>query len=287
MQGKSLECGLTQSQIKRILRGEELPAPLMADVEQHLKACDECQNFLDSTKLELAAQIASRTQTQPAAKKPAPAPTVPKRKPTKAAAEAYKQPSPPAGLKNGKTLALSIGLAAVLILMSTILRDPTKLFGPRAISSSLGEKALKVTEPDEVIKYTDEELEKMAHEGEEGEGHQEEEHAPADEHHEETPGDHEPEHREEEPAKPKPADPNDQNLLIAEGGETVTPHPKPEPEKPAAKPAAKPAPKPSTKRSTTRRTTTSTTKKAPASKPKTATGGGIKVYDKDGNPINP
>lgn len=282
MQGKSLECGLTQSQIKRILRGEELPAPLMSDVEQHLRACDECQNFLDATKLELAAQIASRTQAKPEAKKPAAVPTQPKRKkPTKAAAEAYQSPAPPAGLKNGKTLALSIGLAAVLILMSTVLRDPTKLFGPKAISTSLGEKALKVSEPKEVIKYTDEELAAMANEEAE---------APAtDEHHEEEPP-AEPEHgsddhHEEEPAKPKPADPNSQNLLIAEGGEkTVAPHPTPEPEKPATKPATQPTKKPTTRRTTPRKSTP-TVKKSP---PKTSSsGGGIKVYDKDGNPINP
>lgn len=125
MQVESVECQLAQVQLKRYLQGEELPADLMAELERHLKTCGNCKEAAQRQRDSLAGMLGkpAKPKLNPwavlASEKAAVTPTGGK-------------PNILAAFKNSKTIALSGALALVLIAMSTILRDPTKLLGPKA-----------------------------------------------------------------------------------------------------------------------------------------------------------
>ena len=116
MKVQNIECQLAQVQLKRYLAGEELPGELLTDLETHLEDCTECRE----------AAKKQRAAAEPSAEQPK----------LKLAEEAAEKPARAkvdlSGLKNSKTLLLSGALAVVLIAMSTVLRDPTKLFGAKA-----------------------------------------------------------------------------------------------------------------------------------------------------------
>lgn len=127
--------------------GEELPYALVADLEAHLKNCPECmaiaQAKRESLKGVLASEITGRKIAQPqhttskraeelkkaitsgvvAIQSPADVFAIPD---SEFKAEKMQKPN------NKKAVAYSIGLALLLVLMSTVFKDPTKLFGPRA-----------------------------------------------------------------------------------------------------------------------------------------------------------
>lgn len=120
----SLECELTRVQMKRYLGGEELPEPLMEELEQHVHACASCRHYLDTQKLKLAAKLSG------------------------AKAEKVKSPVEPKGPKDSdvfhepkqklftpKTLGLAAALALVLFAMSAVAKDPTIVFGRKASSA--------------------------------------------------------------------------------------------------------------------------------------------------------
>lgn len=117
----SLECELTRVQMKRYLGGEELPEPLMEELEQHVHACASCRHYLDTQKLKLASKLSG------------------------AKAEKVKAPVEPKGPKDSdvfhepkqklftpKTLGLAAALALVLFAMSAVAKDPTIMFGRKA-----------------------------------------------------------------------------------------------------------------------------------------------------------
>lgn len=120
MQTRNLECQLAMAQLKRYLSGARLSDEAMEALESHVIECPECQ-------LAVQAQRAQNEQTAPTAPLTqavvqTPAPTA--------------QSSKPVLGGHLKTLGLSLGLAIILIAMSMIANDPTKLFGDRLQSTS-------------------------------------------------------------------------------------------------------------------------------------------------------
>lgn len=113
----SLECQLAQVQIKRFLNGDNIPEDLLKDLEQHLVSCSDC---LAVAKGERAAVESHMVAT------PGEVVQIRQKAPATSVFDVFKQP---------KTLLLSAALGVVLILMSTIMRDPTKFLGGKAIAA--------------------------------------------------------------------------------------------------------------------------------------------------------
>ena len=113
----SLECQLAQVQIKRFLNGDNIPEDLLKDLEQHLLSCSDCLAVAKGERDAIEAHMVAT---------PAEAAQIRQKAPASNVLDVFKQP---------KTLALSVGLGVVLILMSTIMRDPTKLLGAKAINA--------------------------------------------------------------------------------------------------------------------------------------------------------
>lgn len=137
---QSIECLLTQAQIKRYLAGAEFSDELLAPLEIHLKACPDCmaeanrqRELLGGAPLEVAHAIVS------GGSKPSP---FSKLKGLFASKAPPADPIPPVGenpykdpisaLRSPKNLVMSAALAVVLVLMSTSMRNPTSMLGPRA-----------------------------------------------------------------------------------------------------------------------------------------------------------
>ena len=120
MQTRNLECQLAMAQLKRYLSGAKLSDEAMEALESHVIECPTCQLAVQAQRAqnEQATPVSPLTQ----AVVQTPAPTAQSGKP----------------ILGGhlKTLGLSLGLATILIAMSMIANDPTKLFGDRLQSTS-------------------------------------------------------------------------------------------------------------------------------------------------------
>lgn len=142
---QSIECQLTQAQVKRYLAGADFPEAMLARIEIHLKACPDCmaeanrqRETLGGSSTEVV-QAVVETPVQPSPldrikalfQRPARQPDATLVGPVGTDPFAV---GPVERLKSPKNLVLSLSLAAVLVLMSTVLKDPTALFGPRASS---------------------------------------------------------------------------------------------------------------------------------------------------------
>ncbi|MBS1707977.1 MAG: hypothetical protein JSS65_04565 [Armatimonadetes bacterium] len=127
----SLECQLAQVQMKRFLNGDNIPEELLKELEAHLRACPDCLAIAKGEKQAVEAHMVAT---------PAEAAAIRQKMPATSALDVLKQP---------KTLMLSIGLAVVLIVMSTVLRDPTKLLGAKASTTvaATEEKSKSEDEP--------------------------------------------------------------------------------------------------------------------------------------------
>jgi hypothetical protein len=143
MQVKNIECQIAQAQLRRYLTGEEMPNAIVTDLETHLRHCPECmaaaQTLRESLKGVLNGKITGKPVKQEP-KAPAPKAVVSNQEPVQSPADILDAPDsqfkPTKAPKksNAKTLLYSGALALVLVLMSTVFKDPTKLFGPRAAS---------------------------------------------------------------------------------------------------------------------------------------------------------
>ncbi|MCH8979393.1 MAG: zf-HC2 domain-containing protein [Armatimonadetes bacterium] len=157
MQVKNVECQIAQAQMRRYLAGEEMPLAIVSDLEAHLKGCADCMAAAQLERQSLASVLTNRITGQsrrpaspaaPAPQSPIPFATklAPKRlQPGKASIQApidifdapdeQYAPDPKKKKKsiNLKTVAYSLGLALILVLMSTVMKDPTAIFGPRAV----------------------------------------------------------------------------------------------------------------------------------------------------------
>ena len=164
MQVQNIECQLAQAQMRRFLTGEAMPDELVDDLEGHLKACPECMADANRQRGALNAMLTDKiTGKRPAAKIAVKAKSqgaagrFVRRKSntgTAIADQAVVEPTlrTPRDVLNApdhqfesktksktkikgstaKTLVYSLGLAVVLVLMSTVFKDPTRLFGPKA-----------------------------------------------------------------------------------------------------------------------------------------------------------
>lgn len=152
MRLKNIECQLTQGQLTRYLRGDALSDTAIEQLESHLSECDDCAEYLDELKSELMPdepEIVEEDQVELAPASPessnhgAPKFLVDairfKREKldqavrpvsTHAVIETSLEPAP-APKTYLKPLLYSLGLAAVMVGMTSIMRDPTKLFGER------------------------------------------------------------------------------------------------------------------------------------------------------------
>lgn len=115
MQTRNLECQLAMAQLKRYLSGTKLSDDALEALESHLVDCPICRLAVQAQKVHSEEPI---LPTQAVVQTPAPT------------------PEPKKSLMKGhmKTLALSVALATVLVAMSMIANDPTKLFGDRLMA---------------------------------------------------------------------------------------------------------------------------------------------------------
>jgi hypothetical protein len=320
---QNIECQIATVLMKRFLDGDNLPQNLLDDLERHLKACTSCQAILNNETNDIEeildqkvpapgmAALFGRKQLQPA---------MAGGFATTGASEAlmnasYRtQVAPAPGLavlKNPKVLFLSLALAAVLIVMSTLLKNPTNLLGPKAAKAIAGYSESK-DENSEAAKPEDhsetkptEEHPTDAHEAtDEGHAAEDDVETPeGDTHATETDSHADPKSTEgqhgAEPVKqpemvndPRvPGKPTlDQSDLIIAGGKNSTEHKEDSHEKTTSTSSHQTTTTPSKPKTTTHAPskTRKTTTKRTTSKPKTKSsgGGGIKVYDPSGKPIS-
>ena len=189
---KTIECHIAAVLMKRYLDGDNLPPELLADLEQHVKACDSCQAMLSQEKLSMEevldgvsepegvfAKLVSKATLKPAAAGAGAGATA---YPTEALVGTARknfqmQSSAPgmAAFKQPKVLVLSFALALVLIAMSTFLKDPTILLGQRAAANlPAGESSAAVADDGSEEGSGDEGETGSGSEGETEDGHEDE-----------------------------------------------------------------------------------------------------------------
>ncbi|MCW5940450.1 MAG: zf-HC2 domain-containing protein [Fimbriimonadaceae bacterium] len=163
MQVQSLECQLTQAQLKRYLAGQPMPEELLDQLERHLQSCPDCLGEAKRMRGQMGGgeAVADESKSSPMAAV------------MQQVRRAVERPTPatlldPPGtdgmppnlleiLKQPRNLVLSVALAIVLVLMSTVFRDPTGLLGARATAMAASEKVVE-DEPEEkaaVVKDSD------------------------------------------------------------------------------------------------------------------------------------
>ncbi len=176
MQVKNVECQIAQAQMRRYLVGEEMPKAVVGDLEAHLKGCADCMAAAQLERESLSSVLTNRItgQSRKPASPDAPSPQSPipfatkfapkKLQPGKAAIQAPVDildtpdeqfaPKPKKKSIDLKTVAYSVGLALILVLMSTVMKDPTAIFGPRA-SEATTDTPQAAADPAETTPPTD------------------------------------------------------------------------------------------------------------------------------------
>jgi hypothetical protein len=153
MQVANIECQIAQAQLRRYLTGEEMPTSIVSDLETHLRHCPDCMAAAQSLRESLKGVLQAKVTGKPVPKVELPkVPATegvredagPQHAPTKAVVESPAdildapdsqfRPKKAVNKSQIKTLLYSSALAVLLILMSTVFKDPTTLFGPRASS---------------------------------------------------------------------------------------------------------------------------------------------------------
>lgn len=142
MQVKNIECQIAQAQLRRYLTGEEMPNTIVTDLETHLRHCPECMAAAQSLRESLKGVLNGKIIGKPVAE-PAP---IKLQAPTQALVQTPAdfldepdskfKPAKTPKKSTMKTLAYSGALAVLLVLMSTVFKDPTTLFGPKAAAST-------------------------------------------------------------------------------------------------------------------------------------------------------
>lgn len=169
MQVQELECQIAQAQTGRYLSGESLSDETIADLERHLAQCEQCRGAIAERRrsLELL-MVGPRSEAVTPAKKSATF------RLDRAVVEIPNQDRVPAAFtsrastgvpdinlgaeselmapatflkRNAKTLAYSIALAGVLVAISFLIKDPTKLFGERVVDSKIHSAASAIPVP--------------------------------------------------------------------------------------------------------------------------------------------
>lgn len=148
MQSENLECQIAQAQMGRYLGGEGLSSEAISQLETHVRGCHGCKEAIQERRRSLESVLAlPLTEDLPALKvsrsvniKPASMKWVDaiRREPS--------EPATPAAQKTARwrTPAYAGGLVVVLISMSMLTKEPTKVFGDRAIDTVANRPAAKV-----------------------------------------------------------------------------------------------------------------------------------------------
>jgi hypothetical protein len=140
---QNLECQIHVVLMKRFLDGDELGPELQEQLEQHLKACPSCRAILENEKTSIeevldgpsapANPVMAWMQSVMPGSKTRSGYAVTDAHSALMAPTTVHRPAPGmAAFKNPQVLMLSAALAVVLILMSTVFRDPTRFLGPKA-----------------------------------------------------------------------------------------------------------------------------------------------------------
>jgi hypothetical protein len=293
--------------MKRFLDGDNLPQNLLDDLEKHLKVCTSCQAILNNENANIEEILDGVAEPKGVAAwmgKLSAQPATASGFVTAGAGEAlmsasYKSYAPQApgmaAFKNPKVLFLSISLAVVLIVMSTLLKNPTSLLGTKATAGNLYSepKEEEKAAPEEHTS-TDEKSDEHPvdeHATEETSAHGEETQTTSDEHATEDTHAAEPKKQPELVSDPRvPGEPTlDQSDLIVVGGHKPEATKKDEHKASTTTAPKKTTTTPPKKQSTTRKSTSpkrsSSSTKKPTSAAKKPSGGGITVYDENGKPI--
>lgn len=136
-----VECHLARVQLRRYMSGDELPEPLFGELTAHLQACPDCKDEALRLRDALSSVMPGAAAVEPA---PDAQPGTGllgriQALPMGRIAEAFREP---------KTVALSVALAIVLVLLTTVFRDPARLLGPKAAASAAAkEEAKKAEQP--------------------------------------------------------------------------------------------------------------------------------------------
>lgn len=305
---QNIECQLSTVLMKRFLDGDNLPQEVLDDLEKHLRVCPTCQNVIDNEKVSLEevldgpahaptgiaammGKITGKAATPGGFVTAGPAEAL-----LHASSRTYAPAAPGmAAFKNPKVLFLSGALALVLIAMSTILKNPSNLLGPKA-AAVYGQTSEEKTAPktdehgqakDETSGDSHETADPHAETTEHG---TEETKPPEDTHAQDS---HETDSHStttdesgrvfvNDPRVPGKPTVDTSDLIVAGGKNSETEHKEP----PKTTTAHKPAPKTQTPKknsgSTKRKPSGSTAKKPSSSG---GSGSGIKVYDPSGKPI--
>ncbi|MBX3118142.1 MAG: hypothetical protein KF784_03690 [Fimbriimonadaceae bacterium] len=171
---QNIECQIAQGQISRYLSGDSFPTAVVTELEKHIAECPNCQEIVNQKKSMLQAML--RLQGAPAAKavvevledeeeaevkvsevtrQPKPSRQTLSQKLIDRIAQAHEEQEKQVSTKReafdkkkffGKPLMYSLALAAVLVAMSYVMKDPTRLFGDRVVASS-SSAALDQTPP--------------------------------------------------------------------------------------------------------------------------------------------
>lgn len=152
---QNLECQIHVVLMKRFLDGDELGPELQNQLEQHLKVCPSCRAILENEKTSIEEVLdGPATPTNPVMAWMQNVMPGSKTRSGYAVTDAHSalmapttvhRPAPGmAAFKNPQVLMLSAALAVVLILMSTVFRDPTRFLGPKATTRATAAAATEV-----------------------------------------------------------------------------------------------------------------------------------------------
>ncbi|MEQ1932367.1 MAG: zf-HC2 domain-containing protein [Fimbriimonadaceae bacterium] len=133
---QNIECRIAQAQMGRYLGGLGLSDEAVAQLESHIRSCNDCSSALLTRRVELEALIALPKEDFPALQETTPQPTERPRlvDALRAIVTADGDVHPK---RNSKPIAYSAALTILLVGMSFIAKDPTRLFGERAADTKL------------------------------------------------------------------------------------------------------------------------------------------------------
>lgn len=163
---QNIECQIAQAQITRLLAGDSFSNEVLAELETHIGECAECRAHVSNRRSALEAMVAEAdpqpatprrsgapqinlltAQFKPGVPEPEPEATISKPRPAQPKPENL-VPAPvrqavvetrreaPSNVQNfWKPLGYSCALAAVLFAMSYIMKNPTAIFGDKAVET--------------------------------------------------------------------------------------------------------------------------------------------------------
>jgi hypothetical protein len=143
METEKLECKIAQAQMGRYLGGEGLSPEAIDQLEAHVRDCEDCKQALRARRKSLEAILALPASEEfPALEvthpkvKPAGMPWVDAIRRASAPVPEEEIAEPKKTKPSWRLPIYSAGLAAVIIAMSTVAKDPTTLFGDRAMTTN-------------------------------------------------------------------------------------------------------------------------------------------------------